>query len=259
MASVTFANLYFTEISAPVAPTDTTIQVADVTKIVGLIVGGNFMFLTLIDAASWNNNLIPPAKSEIVKVTAITGSVAPFTLTVVRAQDGTTAQSFDRCDIAANLFNAGSISGSQGSQGVQGAQGPQGGQGAQGSGGSGKYVISCTFNGTFSASTVFVRHPFPIAVTFPVGLTNSKGFLDVSTPVTATMSVDLQRSTNAGLTYSSVGTMRFLVFPTSTGYTADFIFITQTTFNIGDLLRVVSPASPDATAGNIGFSLIGTV
>jgi len=259
MASVQFANYYFTEISAPVAVTDTTIQVANAAPIVSLITGGNWMFLTLIDANSWNNNLVPPAKYEIVKVTAITGT-GPFTLTVDRAQDGTTAKTFDRCDIAANLFTASGITGAQGSSGAQGAQGAQGPQGAQGTGGSGKYVVACTFNGVFPASTVFVRHPFPIAVNFPALFVGSHGVLDVSTPVTADMSVDVQKSTNGGTSYSSVGTIRFLKFPTGTGYTADFPTpILALSFAAGDIIRVVAPGSPDATAGNIGFSLLGTV
>ena len=73
MGAVQFANYYFTELSAPVAPTDSTIQVADDMGIASLIVGGNWIYLTLVDANSWQNNLVPPQVSEIVKVTAISG------------------------------------------------------------------------------------------------------------------------------------------------------------------------------------------
>src|SRR5512142_667347 len=109
MAAVQFTNYFATELAAAVAPGDTTIQVMSDGNLGSLIVGGNWIYLTLVDANSWNNNLIPPATREIVKVTAISGSAPDFILTVTRAQDNTTAQSFSRCDIAAFLLNAASL------------------------------------------------------------------------------------------------------------------------------------------------------
>lgn len=109
MAAVQFTNYFATELAAPVAPGDTSIQVLSDGNLGSLIVGGNWIYLTLVDANSWNNNLIPPQTREIVKVTAISGSAPDFILTVTRGQDNTTAQSFSRCDIAAFLLNAQSL------------------------------------------------------------------------------------------------------------------------------------------------------
>ena len=114
MAAVQFINFYNSELAAPVAPTDTSIQVSSITASTGetlasLITGGNWIYLSLIDANSWNNNLVPPQTYEVVKVTAVSGSTSPFTLTVTRAQDHTTAQTFSKCDIAAWLVNAQSL------------------------------------------------------------------------------------------------------------------------------------------------------
>ena len=108
MAAVQFENFFSTELSTAVAPGDTTIQITQDGLLSTLLTGGNWIYLNLIDATSWNNNAIPPATYEIVKATAITGT-GPFTLTVTRAQDHTTAQSFSRCDICAFLLNAQSL------------------------------------------------------------------------------------------------------------------------------------------------------
>ena len=62
--------------------------------------GANYFKLTLIDAATGLLN-------EIVHVTARTGD----TMTIVRAQEGTTARAWSANDIAANMMTAGSFSG----------------------------------------------------------------------------------------------------------------------------------------------------
>jgi hypothetical protein len=112
MAAVQFTNYYSTELTAAVAATDTTIQVMSVSSdILAHVTGGSWIYLTLVDANSWNNHLIPPATREIIKVTAITGT-GPYTLTVTRAADQNppaTAQAFSKCDIAAFLLNAQSL------------------------------------------------------------------------------------------------------------------------------------------------------
>ncbi|MHB7031923.1 glycine-rich domain-containing protein [Enterobacter roggenkampii] len=61
--------------------------------------GANYFKLTLIDAATGLLN-------EIVHVTARTGD----TMTIVRAQEGTTARAWSANDIAANMMTAGSFS-----------------------------------------------------------------------------------------------------------------------------------------------------
>jgi hypothetical protein len=118
----------------------------------------------------------------------------------------------------------------------------------------GLYVIACTFNGTFPASYVLLRHPFPVSVTFPLNLPDSKAVLDTTTLATAQTDIDIQQSTNNGTSYSSVGTMRFAI----NNPVATFIFSGSVTYNVGDIMRWVCPATPDATAGNFGGSLLGT-
>ncbi|MNT70298.1 hypothetical protein D3C72_2086640 [compost metagenome] len=108
------------------------------------------------------------------------------------------------------------------------------------------YDVGGTYNGAPAASAVLVRLPFPRQVIFPSGLTNSRG--TAGTAATAQTDFDIQKNG------SSVGTMRFA----ASSATATFIMGSQTTFAAGDILRVVAPATPDATLADIGFSLAGT-
>ncbi|AQV94745.1 hypothetical protein BJN34_12730 [Cupriavidus necator] len=108
------------------------------------------------------------------------------------------------------------------------------------------YDVGGTYNGAPAASAVLVRLPFPRQVVFPAGLTNSRG--TAGTGATAQTNFDIQKNG------SSVGTMRFA----AGSATATFIMGSQTTFAAGDILKVVAPATPDATLADIGFSLAGT-
>lgn len=99
MATFLFANNASSSLAAPISPSATTITLAG---------GGGALFpnpsagqqfaLTLNDAAT---GLL----TEIVYCTARAGDV----LTVVRAQEGTTAQSWLAGDLAANLSTAGQM------------------------------------------------------------------------------------------------------------------------------------------------------
>ena len=100
--------------------------------------------------------------------------------------------------------------------------------------------------GAPTASLVLLRYPFPRQVIFPASLTNSQG--KAGTAATAQTDFDIQKNA------VSVGTMRFA----AAGTVATFIMASQTTFAAGDILTVVSPASPDATLANLGFALAGT-
>ena len=108
------------------------------------------------------------------------------------------------------------------------------------------YDIGSTYNGAPTASVVLLRIPFVRKVVFPAGLHGSRGMLGVA----ATAQTDFDIKKNG----SSFGTMRFAV----SGATATFIAASQTTFSSGDVLTVTAPASPDATAADIGFCLTGT-
>jgi hypothetical protein len=84
------------------------------------------------------------------------------------------------------------------------------------------------------------------AVTFPSGLTSSQGYADVA--ATAQTDFDVQKNG------SSVGTMRFA----ASGTVASFIAASPITLAAGDRLKVVAPATPDATLAGIAFTLAGT-
>lgn len=79
----------------------------------------------------------------------------------------------------------------------------------------------------------------------PVDLTGSQGY--ALTAATAQTDFDIRRNG------ASIGTMRFAI----SGTVATFIFATETEFVAGDRLRVVAPASPDATLSNIAFTFAG--
>jgi len=95
------------------------------------------------------------------------------------------------------------------------------------------------------ASQIMLDFEFNRTVVFASGLTGSVGHASVA--ATAQTDFDIQKNG------SSVGTMRFA----AAGTTASFIMASATTFNSGDLLKVVAPASPDATLASIVFNLAG--
>jgi hypothetical protein len=107
------------------------------------------------------------------------------------------------------------------------------------------YDVGGGFVGVPTASVVLMRYPFPRTVVFPSGLTNSQGVAGTASTGTATFNINKNGS--------NVGTMVFTASAVAT-----FTMGSTTTFNAGDILTVVAPASPDATLADIGFSLTGT-
>lgn len=88
--AIKFSNNAKTTVSSAVSTTDTSISVADASDFPTLG-AGDYTYATLAELST-------PANLEIVKVTAISGN----TLTVVRAQQSTTARSFssgDACEL----------------------------------------------------------------------------------------------------------------------------------------------------------------
>lgn len=108
------------------------------------------------------------------------------------------------------------------------------------------YDVGGACAGVPAASLVIVRYPTPRAVVFPASLTSSQG----AAAVAATAQTDFDILKNG----VSFGTMRFA----AAGTVATFISAAGATFAAGDVLTIVSPASPDATLADIGFSLAGT-
>ena len=102
---ILFCNNASTTLAGAISNTATSLQVATgagalfATPINGTYTGGNYLCLTLNDAATGQ-------LFEVMHVTAVVGD----TLTVVRAQEGTTALSWLAGDKAANFWTSGSAS-----------------------------------------------------------------------------------------------------------------------------------------------------
>jgi hypothetical protein len=107
------------------------------------------------------------------------------------------------------------------------------------------YDIGLTFTGKPAASVVMMRYPFPRAVTFPAGMTGSKGVAAVA----ATAQTDFDVKKNG----SSVGTIRFA----AAGTVATFIMASATSFDVGDILTVVAPGTADTTLADMGLAITG--
>jgi hypothetical protein len=99
--AVQFGNYVQTTLAVDINSSQTVIAVASTADFpaAGL---GDFFYLTLVSALDVANNVIPPSKREIVKVTAIAG----LNLAVVRGQDNTTAQAFVTGDVVELRLNA---------------------------------------------------------------------------------------------------------------------------------------------------------
>lgn len=115
-----------------------------------------------------------------------------------------------------------------------------------GGGGPPPYDVGAMVTGVPDADAVCLRYKFPREVTFAAGLAPSQGVADVA--ATADTDFDIQQN---GV---SVGTMSFAAAATS----ATFDMASETVFDVGDVLTVIAPSSPDATLADISFVLAGT-
>jgi hypothetical protein len=91
-----------------------------------------------------------------------------------------------------------------------------------------------------------LKHVFTRTVTFPAGLTGSQG--KSGTAATAQTDIDIQKNG------SSVDTMRFAAAAT----VPSFIMASPQTFNAGDYIDFVEPATADVTLADISYTLKGT-
>lgn len=101
MALAIYANNAFTTIAGSINSTATSVNLASGTgALFPTLSGGQFFVATFIGATN-------PLLTEIVHVTAISGD----TVTIVRGQEGTTAQSWSAGDLFQNLVTAGYLNG----------------------------------------------------------------------------------------------------------------------------------------------------
>lgn len=115
-----------------------------------------------------------------------------------------------------------------------------------GGGGPPPYDVGAMVAGVPDADAVCLRYAFPREVTFAAGLSPSQGVADVA--ATGETDFDIRRN---GV---SVGTMTFAAAAT----TATFDMDSETVFDVGDVLTVIAPNTPDSTLADISFVLAGT-
>ena len=108
------------------------------------------------------------------------------------------------------------------------------------------YDLSALYPGLVTASALVLRVPLARAVTFPAGLSSSRGTSVAAATASTTFSIQLN-----GV---AVGTMHFAAAATSATFTA----AADINAAAGDILSVHAPASPDATLADVGFVLAGT-
>lgn len=107
------------------------------------------------------------------------------------------------------------------------------------------FAAACTWNGVTTASLVLIHLPMPVAVTFAAAFAGSYGV--ATTAATAQTDFDIKKNG------TSVGTLRFAAAAT----TATFIAASPVSFAAGDVLKLVGPATPDATLATLGLTLKG--
>jgi hypothetical protein len=116
----------------------------------------------------------------------------------------------------------------------------------RGAGQASSTVVSGYYTGKPTASLVLQSYVFAASVTFPAGLSGTRG--NAATAATTAATFNIQKNG------TSVGTMVFA----ASANTATFMMSSATTFNAGDVLGVVAPAMPDATLANLAWTFVGT-
>jgi hypothetical protein len=110
------------------------------------------------------------------------------------------------------------------------------------------YVVCAFAGGTYTNSQIILAYPVDRAVTFAANFSGSKATLTAAVTASTTFLVQKNGST--------IGTIVFASGTTATSFTTSGG--TAQTFAAGDILSVLGPASADATAAGLGFSLQGT-
>ncbi|MBV8506602.1 MAG: phage tail protein [Alphaproteobacteria bacterium] len=115
----------------------------------------------------------------------------------------------------------------------------------KGTGQASSIIVSGSFSGRPTASLVLQSYVFAGPVTLPAGLSGSRA--TAATAATASTTFNIQKNG------ANIGTM---VFAPSAA-PATFTINSATLFNAGDVLSLVAPSAPDATLGNLAWTIMG--
>lgn len=117
-----------------------------------------------------------------------------------------------------------------------------------------KYIISIAMVGTATAGEVLTLHPVGAPFTIPANF--GSGALETlkGANPTATADVLVEKSTDSGATWSTVGTLSVSTGGTVTATTSGGAAIS---YSKGHGLRVSAPANADATFASWSFTIIG--
>jgi hypothetical protein len=116
------------------------------------------------------------------------------------------------------------------------------------------YDLSFFASGVPVSSQVLLRFTAVRAVTFPAALTGSKASAGTAATASTVLNVQAAQGGSAPNTFTTVGTITFGVGAA----TATFAMASPLVLAAGDVVRVVAPASADATLANIAGTLVGT-
>jgi hypothetical protein len=106
------------------------------------------------------------------------------------------------------------------------------------------YTIGCTYDGNLPPNFTLVIVPLDQAVTYAAALAPSQGYLQTATTATVVLTMYANGT--------SFGTMTFA----AGGQVATFSG-GSVSYPVGTVISVMTPASIDATASNLGFTLSG--
>ncbi len=211
--SYVFANNVQTTLASAASSTATTLTLASSANLPALA-AGQIMPITLNDAATGTIY-------EICYVTAISGA----TLTVNRAQEGTTAQNWSVGDYAFAAWTAGTVQGF--------LQIP--------------YSISSGTNGQITASQYVMFFLADRAINVPANFSGS-----LAKVLTAFTNSAVYTIYHNG---SSVGTISFA----ASGTTGTFSTSSAFTLAVGDSLTIEAPSTPDPTASTMAITIQATL
>ncbi len=108
------------------------------------------------------------------------------------------------------------------------------------------YDIGGTFEDKPITLETILRFPVPRTINFVIDLVGSQMVAGIAATALAVFSIQKNGTEFATATFAVSGT------------TATFIAGTATEFVAGDVLTIVSPASPDATLENLGWGLVAS-